>query len=235
VLAFAGGERSGQARLRHYFWDSDGLSRYKHTRNGLLGADYSSKFSPWLANGSLSPRTVYREVRRYERERVKNDSTYWLIFELIWRDYFAFLARKYPRRIFSLRGPMRRERPWSEDPAVFERWQRGLTGQQFIDANMREIAATGFMSNRGRQNTASFLARNLKVSWLMGAEYFESLLIDYDPASNYGNWTYTVGVGTDPRRDRVFNPERQAQTYDPKGEYRRRWLGAELREGSANE
>jgi deoxyribodipyrimidine photo-lyase len=161
VLTFSGGERAALSRLRHYFWESEALSRYKQTRNGLLGPDYSSKLSPWLANGSVSPRTVYREVRRYERERAKNDSTYWFIFELTWRT--------------------------------------GDTGRGFIDANMREIAAKGFMSNRGRQNVASFLARDLEVNWVMGAEYFESMLIDYDPASNYGNWTYTVGVGTDPR------------------------------------
>jgi deoxyribodipyrimidine photo-lyase len=140
------------------------LKRYKHTRNGLLGADYSSKLSPWLANGSLSPRTVYREIRRYERERVKNNSTYWLVFELIWRDYFSFLARKYPRRIFSRSGPRRRRIRWSDDREAFRSWRNGETGQHFIDANMREIAATGFMSNRGRQNVASFLARNLEVN-----------------------------------------------------------------------
>jgi deoxyribodipyrimidine photo-lyase len=231
AVSFIGGERAALRRLQHYIWDSDSLKRYKQTRNGLLGADYSSKLSPWLANGSLSPRTVYREIRRYERERVKNDSTYWLVFELIWRDYFSFLTRKYPRRIFSRSGPMRRGFYWKDDWEKFRRWCHGQTGQQFIDANMREIAATGFMSNRGRQNVASYLARNLEVNWLMGAEYFESILVDYDPASNYGNWTYTVGVGTDPRLDRTFNPDRQAERYDPEGRYQLHWLGAASMEG----
>ena len=163
------------------------------------------------------------EVGRYEEERVRNSSTYWLIFELMWRDYFAFLARKYPTRIFRLDGPKQRRFPWRVDHEAFERWRTGRTGDAFIDANMREIAATGYMSNRGRQNVASFLARDMRVNWLMGAEYFESMLIDYDPASNYGNWTYTVGVGTDPRRDRYFDPTRQAAKYDPRETYRELW------------
>lgn len=224
ALEFRGGGGEAMARLNHYFWDQDRLRTYKKTRNGLLGADYSSKFSPWLANGSISPRTIYWEVKRYERERVKNDSTYWLVFELIWRDYFSFLCRTYPRKLFQLSGPRNRDVPWRDDRDVLDQWMTGTTGQPFIDANMRELAATGFMSNRGRQNVASFLARDLGLNWLMGAQWFESMLLDYDPASNYGNWTYNVGVGTDPREDRYFDPVRQAERYDRKGAYQRHWL-----------
>jgi len=224
AIQFTGGEAAAWQRLNAYFWERDQLRRYKHTRNGLLGSDYSSKFSPWLANGSLSPRSIVAEVRRYEAERVKNSSTYWLVFELIWRDYFAFLLRKFGSAMFRFEGPMNRYPRWSNDWTRFAAWREGTTGQDFIDANMREIAATGYMSNRGRQNVASFLARDLKVNWLMGAEYFESQLIDYDPASNYGNWTYTVGVGTDPRQDRYFNPEVQSAKYDADARYRLHWL-----------
>lgn len=235
AIHFTGGESAGTARLAYYLWESDALRRYRYTRNGLLGSDYSSKLSPWLADGSLSARRIYAEVKRYERERVKNDSTYWLGFELIWRDYFAFLARKYPSAIFRFEGPMQRRYPWTNDWDTFERWRQGTTGQDFIDANMREIAATGYMSNRGRQNVASYLARDLGVNWIMGAEWFESQLIDYDPASNYGNWTYNVGVGTDPRQDRYFNPDRQAEKYDPKGRYRRHWLEPSLFDSGAGD
>jgi deoxyribodipyrimidine photo-lyase len=89
---------------------------------------------------------------------------------------------------------------------------------------MIELRETGFMSNRGRQNVASFLVRDLGLDWRLGAEWFESLLIDYDPCSNYGNWTYVAGVGNDPREDRYFNVVKQAQDYDPKGEYIRHWI-----------
>lgn len=224
VLMFKGGERDALKRLNDYFWESDLLRRYKETRNGLLGANYSSKFSAWLANGSMSPRTIYEEVQRYECERVANDSTYWLIFELIWRDYFRFLSLKFGNRLFKRGGIKNQSLALSQDETKFQAWAEGKTGVPFIDANMRELAATGFMSNRGRQNVASFLVKDLKVDWRMGAEWFESLLIDYDVASNYGNWNYVAGIGNDPREDRYFNPLRQAKMYDPKGDYVRYWI-----------
>jgi deoxyribodipyrimidine photo-lyase len=80
------------------------------------------------------------------------------------------------------------------------------------------------MSNRGRQNVASYLVRDLNVDWRWGAEYFESVLIDYDVCSNYGNWNYVAGIGNDPREDRYFNPKRQAELYDPKAEFIKRWV-----------
>jgi deoxyribodipyrimidine photo-lyase len=89
---------------------------------------------------------------------------------------------------------------------------------------MRELKLTGFMSNRGRQNVASFLVKDLHINWLMGAEWFESQLIDYDPCSNYGNWTYVAGVGNDPRETRYFNIITQATRYDVKGEYVKLWI-----------
>ena len=111
-----------------------------------------------------------------------------------------------------------------ENQRLFDLWAAGQTGTPFIDANMRELNATGFMSNRGRQNVASYLVKDLGVSWLMGAEYFESQLIDYDVCSNYGNWNYVAGVGNDPREDRYFNIITQAKRYDENGDYVRTWL-----------
>jgi deoxyribodipyrimidine photo-lyase len=224
VLTFNGGEAEALKRLDDYFWKSDSLRRYKETRNGLLGANYSSKFSAWLANGSISPRTIYEAVKRYESERLSNESTYWLVFELMWRDYFRFLSLKYGNRIFKRGGIKNEPLALSQDEKKFQAWAEGRTGIPFIDANMRELSATGFMSNRGRQNVASFLVKDLKVDWRMGAEWFESLLVDYDVASNYGNWNYVAGIGNDPREDRYFNPLRQAAMYDPNGEYVRHWI-----------
>ena len=224
VLPFKGGETQALSRLNAYFWERDCLKDYKETRNGLVGADYSSKFSAWLAAGCLSPRYVYEEVKRYEAERIQNDSTYWLVFELLWRDFFRFTALKYDTALFRKAGIMNVKKPWQEDWKRFDLWRTGQTGIPFIDANMRELAATGFISNRGRQNVASFLVRDLNVHWLMGAEWFESQLIDYDVCSNYGNWNYAAGIGNDPREDRYFNIMRQAGMYDPKGEYVRHWL-----------
>ncbi|MEM9568600.1 MAG: DASH family cryptochrome [Cyanobacteria bacterium P01_E01_bin.34] len=224
VLAFKGGENAGQARLKEYFWTQNCLKEYKQTRNGMLGADYSSKFSAWLALGCLSPRWIAEQVEEYEAQRVRNDSTYWLIFELIWRDFFRFICEKHGDRIFYPSGLQKLHIPWKEDWKRFDLWREGKTGYPLVDANMRELAATGFMSNRGRQNVGSFLTKNLGIHWKMGAEWFESLLIDYDVCSNWGNWNYTAGVGNDARGFRYFNIPKQAKTYDLKGDYVRHWL-----------
>lgn len=224
VLPFHGGETTGLARLDHYFWQQNHLKAYKETRNGMLGADYSSKFSPWLALGCLSPRYIYEQVQQYEAQRVKNDSTYWLVFELLWRDFFRFICAKHGDRIFRRSGLQGVEIPWKQDWQRFDLWRTGQTGFPLVDANMRELAATGFMSNRGRQNVASFLTKNLGIDWRMGAEWFESLLIDYDVCSNWGNWNYTAGVGNDARGFRFFNILKQSKDYDPQGEYVKHWL-----------
>ncbi|NEQ98355.1 MAG: DASH family cryptochrome [Cyanothece sp. SIO2G6] len=224
VLPFKGGETAGLARLQKYIWEGDRLKEYKETRNGMLGADYSSKFSPWLTHGCLSPRYIYQQVQEYETQRVKNKSTYWLIFELLWRDYFRFICAKHGDRVFHLSGLQGLKFPWKTDWEWVERWQTGTTGYPLVDANMRELAATGFMSNRGRQNVASFLTKNLAIDWRIGAEWFESLLIDYDVCSNWGNWNYTAGVGNDARGFRYFNIAKQSHAYDPHGDYVRHWL-----------
>ncbi|CAA7023273.1 unnamed protein product [Microthlaspi erraticum] len=223
-MRFVGGETAGVGRVFEYFWKKDLLKVYKDTRNGMLGPDYSTKFSPWLAFGCISPHFIYEEVQRYERERVANNSTYWVLFELIWRDYFRFLSIKCGNSLFHLGGPRNVQGNWRQDKLLFESWRDGKTGYPLIDANMKELSTTGFMSNRGRQIVCSFLVRDMGLDWRMGAEWFETCLLDYDPCSNYGNWTYGAGVGNDPREDRYFSIPKQAQNYDPEGEYVAFWV-----------
>nr|GMD04635.1 cryptochrome DASH, chloroplastic/mitochondrial [Ipomoea batatas] len=117
----------------------------------MLGPDYSTKFSPWLASGCLSPRLIHAEVKRYEKERLSNASTYWVLFELIWRDYFKFLSIKVGNSLFHPGGPRKLNSNWSKDQKLFDAWRNGQTGYPLIDANMKELLTTGFMSNRGRQ------------------------------------------------------------------------------------
>ncbi len=222
-MTFTGGRNAGLQRLKHYLWDSRSLSTYKETRNGLLGADYSSKFSPWLASGALSAREIHREVKRYETVHGANESTYWLVFELLWRDFFQFTAAKHGADLFKRGGIARKPFQGNHDVRRFQAWCEGRTGQPFIDANMRELAATGWMSNRGRQNVASYLVHDMGIDWRMGAYWFERMLIDYDPCSNWGNWQYVAGVGNDPREGRRFDPVRQAGMYDPEGTYVEHW------------
>jgi deoxyribodipyrimidine photo-lyase len=224
AFPFKGGETAGKARVQQYLWDTDAISTYKITRNGLVGEAYSSKLSAWLANGSLSPRYIYEQIKDYEARRVSNESTYWLIFELIWRDYFRFVAKKYGNRIFLPGGIQQKMLDGHHRKQWFYKWAEGETGVPFIDANMKELNATGFMSNRGRQNVASFLVKDLKIDWIWGAAYFESKLVDYDPCSNWCNWNYVAGVGNDPRENRYFNIMSQAKQYDPKGEFVKLWL-----------
>ncbi|MDW8295534.1 MAG: DASH family cryptochrome [Raineya sp.] len=224
TFIFKGGETEALKRLHYYLWESDLIASYKETRNGLLGKDYSSKFSPYLALGCISPRQIWQEVKKYEKERTANESTYWLIFELIWRDFFRFTAKKYGNRLFYPSGFKNEKLALAENTEIFWKWAKGETGVPFIDANMRELNATGFMSNRGRQNVASFLVKDLKISWIWGATYFESLLIDYDVCSNWGNWQYVAGVGNDPRENRYFNIISQAERYDSQAEFMKHWL-----------
>ena len=221
---FKGGETEAINRLNDYFWTKDLLKVYKETRNGMLGLDYSSKFSPWLANGCISPRYIYEEIKKYESERVANESTYWLVFELIWRDYFRFVAMKFGNKIFHKKGIMNKPIVWKTNRNIFEKWRLGETGVPLIDANMKELLQTGYMSNRGRQNVASFLVKDLQIDWRWGAAWFESQLVDYDVCSNWGNWLYGAGVGNDPRDNRYFNILKQATNYDAKGEYVKHWL-----------
>lgn len=223
VIAFEGGTKAGMDRLNYYLWEKELLANYKQTRNGLIGGDYSSKFSPWLALGCFSPRQVYWEIKKFEKYVKKNSSTYWLVFELIWRDYFHFVAKKYGEKIYQRKGILGEDKiEWGCDN-LFHLWRDGKTGEPFVDANMREINATGFMSNRGRQIVASYLMHSMKIDWRLGAAYFEKMLVDYDPCSNYGNWIYIAGVGNDPRGGREFNIDRQKENYDPQGEYQMLW------------
>ena len=223
---FKGGETEGLKRLEYYTFGQDLVRTYKKTRNGMLRDDDSTKLSPYLAVGSLSPRTVYERVRAYEKARTKNDSTYWVIFELLWRDFFTFMHLKHGNRFFHAYGMRGRHVPWSSDQTLFNAWKNGETGYPLVDAAMNELRTTGFMSNRARQNVASFLTKNLGIDWRMGAEWFESLLIDHDVSSNYGNWQYVAGIGNDQREFRFFNVMTQGKRYDPSGTFAKHYIPA---------
>ncbi|KAJ3342427.1 hypothetical protein HDU83_006082 [Entophlyctis luteolus] len=212
-----GGEANALKRLNYYL-SSNSVDKYKVTRNGLVGHEYSTKFSPYLAFGFISARRILKDLFEYEKRVTANDSTYWVWFELLWRDYFKLLALKFGNRIFhrgglNIRGNSNPR--WLEnDSLLFHKWCMGQTGIPFVDAAMRELLATGFMSNRARQNVASFLVKDLNIDWTKGAEWFESNLIDHDPCSNYGNWLYVAGLGNDPIEGRRFNIMKQAKDYD---------------------
>ncbi len=223
AFPFLGGENEALKRINYYFFESKHLSQYKETRNGLVGENYSSKLSPWLANGSLSPVTIYHEIKKYEDSIESNHSTYWLFFELLWRDFFKFNAIQHGNQIFAFQGIKNRKPQINHSQELITKWRDGQTSSDFVNANMLELKRTGWMSNRGRQNVASYFTKILKQDWRIGAAYFEEMLIDYDTHSNYGNWAYLTGVGND-NMDRTFNMDRQAEMYDPQQEFRKLWL-----------
>lgn len=227
AFPYFGGEDDALKRLQIYFWETKKLSVYKLTRNGLIGSDFSSKFSPWLANGSISAKTIYWEIIKYEKQIEKNESTYWLIFELIWRDYFKYISLKNGNSIFKIGGILDKDYDWKTNKSAVNKWITGNTLEPFVNANMIEIKETGWMSNRGRQNVASHFAKDLLLDWRIGAAYFEAMLIDYDVHSNYGNWMYVSGVGNDPR-NRKFNIPLQASNYDGQSKFQNLWLQQKL-------
>lgn len=219
---FQGGETALQAHIEQYF-----VRRlpdtYKQTRNQLIGLDYSSKFSPWLAHGCCSARMLAKKIDDYEAQYGANDGTYWLWFELLWRDYFRFIHFKYGKKLYRSKG-------LSDKPAKqfnlekFNEWSRANTGEKLVDCGMRELNLTGYLSNRMRQIVASYWIYDMSGDWQAGAAWFESQLVDYDVYSNQGNWLYIAGHGTDPRGGRAFNVKKQTQDHDPCGLYQKMWL-----------
>ena len=238
AFPWAGGETSALERLDYYFLEGrpPPVARYKETRNMLIGHGYSTKMSPFLSIGCISPRKIYEALEVHEKKYGSSQNTYWVKFEMLWRDYFMFVAEKFGTYLFKIEGfegmtdPKMAEKKkeewrwWDPNDYLLKAWMRGRTGVPFIDANIIELRETGFMSNRGRQNVASFLTKDLYFDWRIGAEFFETHLIDYEPTANWGNWAYVAGVGNDPRASRQFNPIKQGRDYDAQGEYVRTWI-----------
>lgn len=207
--------------LQHWqtYLQSPAFPEYLQTRNQLLGTDYASFISTALAMGTLSVRWCWHDLQR----AVQHPSAVWLKQELYWREYFRHYFRVYGDACFREQGLGRRaaltQFPRNSATSLenLQRWQLGQTGMPFIDANMRLLATTGLMSNRGRQNVASYLVFELGVDWRLGAAYFEQQLLDYDVASNWGNWAYIAGAGEGPARH--FNVMKQAMQYDKNADF----------------
>lgn len=216
-----GGETSAWNHIEDYIWNTNSIAHYESTRNQLIGKHFSSKFSAYLALGNITASQLYQEISKYEKLVLSNKSTYWLKYELLWREYFYWACQNVGNKLFN------KQLPGIHDGADIENlylWVDGKTDQDFVNANMLELKHTGYLSNRGRQNVASYLIHDLKVDWQAGAYYFESMLIDYSVFSNWGNWNYIAGLHFDPRGGRKFNIEKQQQTYDENLKFTKHWL-----------
>ena len=207
-ISFPAGETAALQRLQYYTFGTNLVETYKWTRNKSLGVDFSSKLSAYLALGSLSPRLIYFTVKDYETQIKKNISTWWLVFEIVWRDYFNFLGMREGNKVFFRSGYLNKKAVWEENYELFDKWKNGETGIPFVDAHIKQLSRSGFMSNRGRVNTASFLCYDYQVDWRWGAAWFESLLIDYDVCSNWFNWN------TQALHIYYTNPVHQSLKYD---------------------
>ena len=227
AFPFAGDESTALARLQHYLFGSNGLRDYKATRNGLVGSEFSAKVSPFLRVGSLSVRRIWQELLRYQELHGADEGSEWMQQELLWREFFLWSEQHHGAAFHAPGGLQNRPPAWQEDRERFARWTRGDSGHPLIDAQLNELLATGYLSNRGRQWVASHFVNELQLPWIWGARFFEWALIDAHPALNTGNWAYLAGVGSDPRSfggtPRRFDLERQVRLYDPQQTHRQLW------------
>ncbi|MCG9639917.1 DASH family cryptochrome [Vibrio sp. Isolate34] len=234
---YVGGETAGLAHLKHYFSQSYARS-YKQTRNAFDGIENSTKFSSWLALGCVSPKTIYRHLKQFEAQHGANDSTYWIYFELLWREFFYWKGLSLGSSLFGTSNELDNQNTSTTSNLCFAKWKSGNTNYPIVDACMRQLNATGYMSNRGRQLVASCLIYELGIDWRHGAAYFESQLIDYDVASNWGNWAYIAGAlnsqanSQDNKQDsanqtqpksRHFDLVKQIEMYDPNHTFINKW------------
>ena len=214
-------ENGAKKYVKDYFSDKK-AHEYKQTRNELMGNDFSTKFSVWLAHGLISARQIFTSLKNYEESNGANESTYWILFELLWRDYFRLLHFKYNRKLYLPFGLKNKEiNETSQDNK--NNLEEANTKSSFINAGIRELQNSGFLSNRMRQILASFIIFEMKIDWRIGADFFQKYLIDFDIYSNQGNWIYIAGYGTDPRGGRRFNVEKQKNTYDIDNKYEMYW------------
>lgn len=221
---FIGGETAAQQHLQNYF-STLAPSQYKYTRNDLDCFASSTKISPWLAVGCLSPHAIWRAKCAYESQYGSNSSTYWIGFELLWREYFYWLSIKIGVNLFKFTGIRNKTPLTTFHPQRFRQWCLGSTPYPLVNACMKQLNQTGYMSNRGRQIVASCLVNELAIDWRYGAAYFEHQLLDYEVGSNWGNWQYIAGVGVDPRGGRHFNLVKQTSIYDPDEVFINKWHG----------
>lgn len=214
---FAGGEAEGLVHLQKVIV---AMQQAATTKNLIL----ASKLSAWLAMGTLSPRKVYWEIKKMEGVPNTKAMFNHILLGLLWRDYFRFMFKKYGNTFFHPDGfGSQGLVDVANEQENFIKWRNGQTGFAVVDAVMTELNQTGFISNIARQTAALYLINNLEVSWVLGAAYFEEKLIDYNPASNWGNWANVAGVGNDQKSKSVFDLDKNIKNLDPKGNYATTW------------
>jgi deoxyribodipyrimidine photo-lyase len=215
------GEKAALHRLE--FFIKNILPRYHDSRD-LPEKAGTSRLSPYLRTGALSVRQVYKAaVGQLEGKDSSGAETF--IKELAWRDFYAMILTHFPETAEKEFQEKYRDLSWNNNQNHFSLWKQGMTGFPIVDAGMRQLKQVGWMHNRLRMITASFLTKDFQMDWRLGEKYFGEKLIDYDPASNIGGWQWAGSVGTDAvPYFRVFSPIRQSERFDPDGSFIRRYV-----------
>jgi deoxyribodipyrimidine photo-lyase len=212
VAALPGGETAGVERARA--WVHSHLAGYGTGGHDALAADETSRLSPYLHFGCISPRALAMRAREQGGDA--------FVRQLSWRDFYAQILLARPQtQVEDMRS---RGDRWLDDPEGLAAWKEGMTGYPLVDAGMRQLQAEGWMHNRARMVTASFLVKDLGIDWREGARHFFDLLLDGDVAQNIGNWQWVAGTGVDTRPNRIYNPTAQLKKLDPEGAYIRRYV-----------
>ena len=223
TIPFIGGEANGLKRVKDYVWDRKLLPYAHQAQRGLAGEQISTKLSPWINLGCLSPRRLWYEALSYEKKHGGGDGVYRLIYNLTLRDFMIFHARAMGDKLYDVQGLKEIPKVWEEDPERFAGWWSGYSGFPLIDALMRELNSTGYLSPRGRRIVADFFVNHLKLPWTWAASCFETLLIDYHPAVTWGAMQSAAGVGVE-LPGHATHPVESGYEVDWEGAYIRYWI-----------
>lgn len=227
-VPFAAGARAGVQRLAGFtHGDQAPIYRYQHERD-RLDLDSTSRLSPYLKFGMVSARqavaAAMTAIEAAQDTGGRESAESWLN-ELIWREFYAAILHHFPHVRQLEFQEKHRDLDWLNDPEDLDAWSSAQTGYPIVDASIRQLHAEGWMHNRGRMITASFLVKHLLVDWRFGEAHFMQHLIDGDPASNNGGWQWTAGTGNDAAPYfRIFNPVLQSKRHDPDGTFIRTWI-----------
>ncbi len=221
---FKGGEQEALLRLNNLIWETNNINTLKNDKHFSAANSYTTKLSPYLSQGCISANLILQELNTYEAKNGFTEGLQVMRRDLLWREYYFAMFMKFGTKFFRQGGVFKKDMICLPNYEALNLWIQGKTGEEIVDANMKELALTGFINCMGRKIVANYLSKKMLVDWRLGAAYFESQLIDYDVCLNYGNWTSAIGVGPNKNENPTYNPQEVAQQYDNSGEFRKKWL-----------
>ena len=222
---FKGGEDYGNKVLNDYIWEKETVSKYFYSHvSFFINGDFAPKLTPWTSVGAISPRKIFLEILKYENKKGNSEQTEWFKREMLWKDYFIFWALKHHKMYFTAEYGIynRAHYDWQTNIDIIEKVKQGKSGMPIIDAIVRELNESGYLSYKAKMIFSNYFSQDLRQDWRKGLEFFESKMIDYEPCEVVGKWHQGSGIG--PGRIVKYNCLCQSQDHDSKGEYIRRWV-----------